>query len=112
MIKIKWMRLDKNREKSVCLLRCPRKIFLFDRLCFPSTSIGKAALADRYDGGRNTPRGSVACSTQTLRTDVTFSCGCLVPCWVIQHSHPSLWICSEFACSDFLPLCEVAIKRI
>lgn len=36
-----------------------KNLYIFDRLCFPSTSIGKAALADRYDGGRNTPSRSV-----------------------------------------------------
>lgn len=41
-------------------IEIPRKTFIFDRLCFPSTSIGKAALADRYDGGRNTPRSAHA----------------------------------------------------
>lgn len=61
MRKVKWMKSDRNKKKIKCLLfEIPRKTFIFDRSCFPSTSIGKAALADRYDGGRNAPRSAHA----------------------------------------------------
>lgn len=93
---------------------------MFDRMCFSSTStsppppIGKAALADRYDGGRNAtesdewfPTQTHTCTintTQGYAKDQTHTC-------IYSESHLGLWFCSEFVCSVF-PILTMTVQKV
>lgn len=72
-------------------------------LHLPSRSVGKAALADRYDGGRN------RCWKWWMLSDTnthTRNEGCEVPCGhqTTYISYLGLWFCNEFVCRVFLLL--------